>query len=62
MIELKEIREVLMAEARRLESILYDSPSEISEEQKGSANGIKGAYYLIERYLKKNEANSKKNN
>ena len=62
MIELKEIREVLMAEARRLESILYDSPSETSEEQKGYANGIKGAYYLIERYVKKNEANSKKNN
>jgi hypothetical protein len=60
MIELKEIREVLMAEARRLETIMYDSPSKQSEEQKGYANGIKGAYYLLERYLKKNEADSKK--
>ena len=57
MIELKEIREVLMTEARRLETILYDSPSERSEEEKGYANGIKGAYYLIENYFKKKESN-----
>jgi len=56
MIELKEIREVLMTEARRLESIMYDSPNKRSEEQRGYANGVKGAYYLIENYLKKNEA------
>jgi len=60
MIELKEIREVLMAEARRLESIMYDSPGEGSEEQRGYANGIKGAYYLIENYNKRNEANKKR--
>ena len=60
MIELKEIREILMAESRRLESIMYDSSSENNEEQRGYANGIKGAYYLIENYLKKNEANRDK--
>ena len=59
MIELKEIREVLMAEARRLETIIHDSPNERSEEERGYANGIKGAYYLIESHLKKNEANKK---
>jgi len=45
-----------MTEARRLETILYDSPSKRNEEERGYANGIKGAYYLIENYLKKNEA------
>ncbi len=59
MIELKEIREVLMAEARRLETILYDSRDERNEEGMGYANGIKGAYYIIENYYKKNEADKK---
>ncbi len=59
MIDLKDIREILMAEARRLETIMYDSDSETNEEQKGYANGIKGAYYLIENYIKKHEANQK---
>ena len=59
MIDLKDIREILMAEARRLETIMYDSDSETNEEQKGYANGIKGAYYLIENSIKKNEANQK---
>ena len=61
MIEIKEIREVLMAEARRLETIMYDSPGEKSEEQMGYANGIKGAYYLIENYHKRKEAKKKGN-
>ncbi len=59
MIDLKDIREILMAEARRLETIMYDSDSETNEEQKGYANGIKGAYYLIENYIKNHEADKK---
>jgi hypothetical protein len=61
MIELKEVREILMAEARRLESIMYESPNEGREEQKGYADGIKGAYYLIENYHKRKEVNKKRN-
>ncbi len=60
MFELKEIRDVLMAEARRLESITSDSLNENRDEEKGYAKGIRGAYYLIENYHKRNEANKKK--
>lgn len=60
MLELKEIRDVLMAEARRLESILSDSLKESrEEEERGYARGIRGAYYILENYYKRNEANKK---
>lgn len=59
MLELKEIRDVLMAEARRLESILSDSLKESREEERGYARGIRGAYYILENYYKRNEANKK---
>ncbi len=38
---------------------MYDSHSETNEEQRGHANGIKGAYYLIENYIKNHEADKK---
>lgn len=60
MLELKEIRDVLMAEARRLESVLSDSLKESREEETGYARGIRGAYYILENYYKKNEADKKK--
>ena len=46
MLELKEIRDILMAEARRLESITSGSLNENRDEERGYAKGIRNRTHV----------------